>query len=349
MRPDDRLYSSAQEIKKAAESGAGLARQLLAFGRKQVVEPKPLDMNAVIGDEERMLRRLIGEDIELTADLDPRLGRVFADEHQIYQVIMNLVLNARDAMPDGGKLTIVTANVDVGENGITGSPDAAPGRYVLLTVADTGIGMDEQTAKKVFEPFFTTKEPGKGTGLGLSTVYGIVRQSGGWIQVRSELGHGASFDVYLPQTDAVAAPERDVATSTETRNGDETVLVVEDQEDVRRLIRGILEAHGYHVLEAANGPAALVLAGEHTAEEIHLLLTDVVMPRMNGKDLFEKLRVLRPQSKVLFMSGYTADVVLRRGVREQDVAYLPKPFSPDSLAAKVREVLTGPPTSPNAL
>jgi len=348
LRPDDRLYSSAQEIKKAGERGAGLTRQLLAFGRKQVVELKPLDVNAIIVDAERMLRRLIGEDIELTADLDSRLGLVLADEHQIHQVIMNLVLNARDAMPDGGKIAIVTANADVGENGIAGSPDGAPGRYVLLTVTDTGVGMDEQTVQRAFEPFFTTKELGKGTGLGLSTVYGIVRQSGGWIRIRSEVGHGTSFDVYLPQTDAVAAPDRGVAAPAETGKGGGTVLVVEDQEDVRRLIRGILEAHGYRILEAANGPEALVLAGEHAAEGIHILLTDVVLPGINGMDLSEKLRTLRPGLKVLFMSGYTADVLLRHGVREQDVAYLAKPFSPDSLAAKVREVLTAPPTSPKA-
>jgi two-component system cell cycle sensor histidine kinase/response regulator CckA len=252
-----------KEIRKAGERGAGLTSQLLAFGRKQVVEPRALDVNAVIRDSERML--------------------------------------------------------------------------------------DEQTVRSIFEPFFTTKEPGKGTGLGLSTVYGIARQSGGWIQVRSELRHGTAFHVYLRQTDAVAAPEGGMAASTEIGKGDETVLVVEDQDDVRRSIKAILETHGYHILEATNGPEALVLATEHAADEIQLLLTDVVLPGMNGRDLFEELRVLRPRSKVLFMSGYAADVILRRGVREQDVPYLPKPFSPDALAAKVREVLTAPPTSPNDL
>lgn len=205
LSPNDPAYLNAQEIKKAGERGAGLTRQLLAFSRKQVIEPKPLDVNAAISDTERMLHRLIEEDIELTTALDPLLGQVLADADQIHQVIMNLVLNARDAMPDGGRLAIMTTNVDVDENGIAGCPDAVPGKYALITVTDTGVGMDEQTVQSVFEPFYTTKERGKGTGLGLSTVYGIVRQSGGWIQIRSEVGHGTSFYIYLPQTNAVAA------------------------------------------------------------------------------------------------------------------------------------------------
>ena len=344
LHADDPMRLHVQEIKKAGEHAAGLTKQLLTFSRKQIIEPKPLDVNSIVKDAERLLQRLIGEDIELVTTLDPVLGQIMADSDQIHQVIMNLAVNCRDAMPDGGKLEITTKNVDVDRTTVVAPPDAAPGRYVLMTVTDSGIGMDEITMQSVFEPFFTTKEHGKGTGLGLSTVYGIVQQSGGWIQIQSEVGQGTSFRIYLPRVDAAPAPEL-AGTAAETRHGGETVLVVEDHHEVRKLTRTILEAYGYHVLEAANSTEAFVLEKGH-ASEIHLLLTDVILPGMNGKVLSERLRVLRPKLKVLFISGYTADAIARRGVLERDVAYLAKPFSPDALAAKIREVLVDVATSP---
>jgi two-component system, cell cycle sensor histidine kinase and response regulator CckA len=344
LHPNDPLFPHAQEIKKAGERAAGLTKQLLAFSRKQVVEPRPMDVNTVVNEAKRMLQRLIGEDIELATTLDPLVGQIMADPGQIDQVIVNLALNARDAMPEGGKLEITTSNVDVDENIVAAHPGAVPGRYVLMTVADTGIGMDEKTLQSVFEPFFTTKEPGKGTGLGLSTVYGIVRQSGGWINVQSEVGQGTSFRIYLPRKDACPLPGLEASTTTKTLRGSETVLVVEDQEDVRRLAKTVLTTYGYHVVEAANGAEALVFANEHSGE-IDLLLTDVILPGMNGKEVSERLRALNPRLKVLFTSGYPGDAIARRGIPERDVAYLPKPFSPDSLAAKIREVLTDPTTS----
>jgi len=257
---------------------------------------------------------------------------------------MNLVVNARDAMPEGGKLEITIKNVDVDKGSLDVHPDAIPGRYVLMTITDTGIGMDEDTLQRAFEPFFTTKQPGEGTGLVLSTVDGIVRQSGGWIHVQSEVGQGTSCKVYLPRIDTWSVPDRAESDGAKVLHGDETVLVVEDNEAVRRLTKTILKAYGYQVLEAANSTEAFALEKEHSGE-IHLLLTDVILPGMNGKLLSERLRALRPKLKVLFTSGYTADVIARRGVLQRDVAYLQKPFGPDSLAAKVREVLTEPSAS----
>jgi two-component system, cell cycle sensor histidine kinase and response regulator CckA len=258
---------------------------------------------------------------------------------------MNLVINARDAMTDGGKLEITTKNVDIDEKAAGLHPDAAPGRYALMTVTDTGIGMNEETKQRIFDPFFTTKRQDTGTGLGLAMVYGTVRQSGGWIEVSSKLGQGASFRIYLPRIDARPVRDRGRSPISMTLYGGETVLVVEDQEEVRRLIRTILESYGYHVLEAENGTEALRLAAEHSSE-LHLLLTDVILPGMNGKTLSGQMRVLLPRLKVLFMSGYPEDVISRRGVLDQDVAYLPKPFSPECLAIKVREVLAGRSTPP---
>jgi len=339
LRPSDPLYPYAQEIKRAGEHAASLTNQLLTFSRKQVIQPRPLDMSTIVNDAERMLQRLIGEDIELVTTLDPLLGRVMADPDQIHQVIMNLVVNARDAMPEGGKLEITIKNVDVDKGSLDVHPDAIPGGYVLMTITDTGIGMDEDTLQRAFEPFFTTKQPGEGTGLGLSTVYGIVRQSGGWIHVQSEVGQGTSCKVYLPRIDTWSVPDRAESDGAKVLRGDETVLVVEDNEAVRRLTKTILKAYGYQVLEAGNSTEAFALEKEHSGE-IHLLLTDVILPGMNGKSLSERLRALRPKLKVLFTSGYTADVIARRGVLQRDVAYLQKPFGPDSLAAKVREVLT---------
>jgi CheY-like chemotaxis protein len=266
------------------------------------------------------------------------------DPDQIHQVIMNLVVNARDAMPDGGKLEIRTENVDVDESLLAAHPDSLPGKYVVLTVTDSGSGMDEKTLQAAFEPFFTTKESGKGTGLGLSTVYGIVRQSGGWIDVRSTVGKGSSFKIYIPRTDARQMPDRPTVPGKSLR-GVETVLVVEDQEAVRELAKTVLEAYGYRVLEASSAGEALTFVKQHRGE-IHLLLTDVVLPGMNGMDLSKELRTLRPKLKVLFISGYPAEVIARRGVLEPDVAYLPKPLSPKTLASKVREVL-GEPSTPS--
>jgi PAS domain S-box-containing protein len=342
---EDPLYLPIQEINKAGERAASLTKQLLAFSRKQIIEPKPLDLNMIVNDAERMFRRLIGEDIELAISLDPLLGQIMADLAQIQQVIMNLVINARDAMNEGGKLEITTKNVDIDERVAAAHPDVAPGRYVLMTVTDTGIGMSEETMQSIFDPFFTTKRHDAGTGLGLAMVYGAVRQSGGWIGVSSQPGQGASFKIYLPRIDSM--PGRDSVRSSVpmTLCGGETVLVVEDQEDVRKLIRTILESYGYRVLEAENGIEALRLTEEHPAE-IHLLLTDIILPGMNGKTLSEQVRVLLPKLKIVFMSGYPEDVISRRGVLERDVAYLPKPFSPESLAVKVREVLTGQSTPP---
>jgi CheY-like chemotaxis protein len=265
------------------------------------------------------------------------------DPDQIHQVIMNLAVNARDAMPDGGKLDIRTENVDVDESLLAAHPDALPGKYVVMTVTDSGLGMDEKTLQSAFEPFFTTKEPGKGTGLGLATVYGIVRQSGGWIDVQSAMGKGSSFKIYIPQTDARQVPALPVVTAKAMR-GTETVMVVEDQEAVRELAKTVLEAYGYRVLEASSGDAALAFVKQYS-QEIHLLVTDVILPGMNGMDLSKRLRTLRPKLKVLFISGYPAEVISRRGVLEPEVAYLPKPLSPESLVAKVREVLGEPSTT----
>lgn len=345
LATEDPLYLPIQEINKAGERAASLTKQLLAFSRKQIIEPRPLNLNAIVNDAERMFQRLIGEDIELAISLDPLLGQIMADPAQIQQVIMNLVINARDAMVDGGKLEISTKNTDIDERVAGAHPDGGPGRYVLMTVTDTGIGMSEETIQRIFDPFFTTKRQDMGTGLGLAMVYGAVRQSGGWIEVSSQPGQGASFRIYLPRIDG--RPVRDSVRPTVpmTLYGGETVLVVEDQEDVRKLIRTILESYGYGVLEAENGIEALRLTEEHPGE-IQLLLTDVILPGMNGKTLSEQVRVLLPKLKVIFMSGYPEEVISRRGVLEQDVAYLPKPFSPEFLAIKVREVLTGQPTPP---
>jgi len=337
---DHPLHSYAHEICKAGAHAVGLTGQLLAFSRKQVIEPSALEVNTIVNDTVGMLRRLIGEDIYLTTSLDPLAGKVMADGHQLHQIIMNLAVNARDAMPDGGRLNIATTNADVAQSDLAAHPDARAGKYVVMSVTDSGVGMDQETLQHAFEPFFTTKERGKGTGLGLSTVYGIVRQSGGWIDAWSEVGRGSSFKIYMPRIEVgPATPEPEAAVNPcSLRGGGETVLVVEDQEAVRELTKTVLEAYGYHVFEATNGDEALAFVQQHP-DEIHLLLTDVILPGMNGKDLSERLRRLRPSLKVLFTSGHTAEVVGRRGVTERDFAYLPKPVSPETLVAKVREVL----------
>jgi two-component system cell cycle sensor histidine kinase/response regulator CckA len=342
LRPDDPMGRMLAEIKDAGDRAASLTRQLLVFSRQQVIAPRVLDLNAVVADTARMLRRLIGEDVELATALAPGLGRVKADPGQVEQVLMNLAVNARDAMPTGGKLTIETGNIDIDEGGAALCPGLKPGRYVQLVVTDTGCGMDEATKARVFEPFFTTKERGKGTGLGLAVVYGIVKQSGGFIYVYSEVGSGTAFKVYLPRDEAAAHREKsDVGTSV-TPEGTETVLLVEDEEAVRKLTRLTLQTSGYDVLEACNGVEALRVAGRHPGP-VHLLVTDVIMPQMSGRELSERLVDRHPGIKVLYLSGYTDDAVVRHGVLQAGVAFLQKPFGMKALARKVREVLDAAP------
>jgi two-component system cell cycle sensor histidine kinase/response regulator CckA len=333
---DSDLRKGVQEIKKAGQRAAALTRQLLAFSRQQVLEPKVLSLNTVVADIGKMLLRLIGEDIELTTLLQPELGRVKADQGQIEQVIMNLAVNARDAMPRGGKLTIETRNVEVDENlGAQHSP-TVPGRYVSLAVTDTGSGMDKETQSHIFEPFFTTKEKDKGTGLGLSVVYGVVKQSGGYIWVNSEPGKGATFKIYLPRVEA--AVERDNRQPcVKSLKGSETILLVEDEESLRSLTRSLLVQSGYTVLETNNGARALEIARDYQGS-IHLLLTDVVLPGIGGSVLAEEMATQYPAMKVLFMSGYTDNTVASQGVLEEGVFLLQKPFEPEALRNKVREV-----------
>jgi len=334
----DPLRRYAVEIGEAGKRAASLTSQLLAFSRKRAIMPKAVDVNAVVADAERMLQRLIGEDIELVSSLAPHLGLVMADPDQMHQIILNLAVNARDAMPNGGKFEITTAEVEVDETVAAAHPDATPGRYVRLTVTDTGTGMTEEVQRKIFEPFFTTKEPGKGTGLGLAMVYGAVRQHDGWIEVKSKLDWGSTFRIHLPCIDAGVAVDEAKLATTNAVHGDETVLVVEDQEAVRRLTRTILEEHGYRVLEAASGAEAHAVARGH-AGEIDLLLTDVVMPGMDGRTLSEQLRDLRPNLRVILMSGYAGDLIAHGDALASGLAYIQKPFRPEELATKVRGVL----------
>jgi PAS domain S-box-containing protein len=333
--------SSLEEIKKAGERAASLTRQLLAFSRKQVLQPKVLKLNAIVADIDKMLRRLIGEDIDALTLLEPSLGQVKADPGQIEQVILNLAVNARDAMPQGGKLTIETANVYLDDQYARGHTTIQPGRYVMLSVSDTGCGIDAETQARMFEPFFTTKEQGKGTGLGLSTVYGIVKQSGGHLWVYSEVGKGTTFKIYLPRVDEVIESDEARDTLAELPQGRETVLLTEDEEQVRQMIRMILEMSGYCVLEASDGEEALAIYKQHEGE-IDLVMTDVVMPQMSGRELAQSLEVLHPGIKVLYMSGYTDDAIVRHGLLDQEIAFLQKPFTPDVLIRKVREVLDVP-------
>jgi PAS domain S-box-containing protein len=339
IHPGDPMRRDLEEISAAGRRAAGLTGQLLAFGRQQILQPVALDLNAVIGGVEKMLRRVVGEDLELAVVSAPGLWTVKADPGQIEQVLMNLVVNARDAMPTGGKLTIETANVELdAAYAVNHVVVAGPGRYVMLAVADTGSGMDARTRDRLFEPFFTTKEKGKGTGLGLSTVFGIVQQSGGNICVSSLPGEGATFKVYLPQAGPACATARDTPIETDADGGTETILLVEDEETVRVLARRILEGCGYFVLDAQSAGDALLLCEQHKGK-IDVLLTDVVMPRMSGRELAERLCPLRPNMKVLYMSGYTDDAVIRHGIRNSDVAFLQKPLTPHSLALKLREVI----------
>jgi len=341
---DDPKRDDVDQIRKAAEGAAALTRQLLAFSRQQVLQPKALDLKATVAGTEKLLKRLIGEDVRLTTFLAADLGVVKADPGQIEQIIINLAVNARDAMPTGGRLTIEASNVDMDEVYARGHAPARPGRYVLLALSDTGIGMDEQTKARIFEPFFTTKEPGKGTGLGLATVYGIVKQSGGFIWVYSELGHGTTFKVYLPRVDEPAEAAGAPTAAVEPPRGTETVLVVEDAASVRMVTRQVLERYGYTVLEAPNGDTALHLAAKHHGP-IHLLLTDVVMPGLSGRQLAEQLAQLRPDMKVLYASGYADRAIVHHGILESGIAYLPKPFTPETLGRRVRQVLDSPPAA----
>ncbi|HEV2447543.1 MAG TPA: ATP-binding protein [Candidatus Sulfopaludibacter sp.] len=338
LPPDDPLRPRVDEIRRAGARATDLTQQLLAFSRKQVIQPRPLDLNEVVAESERMFRRLLGEDIQLFTRLQPSLGLVMADAGQMHQVLLNLVVNARDAMPDGGNLFIETAAAQVDSRYVAEHPEAVAGPAVLLTVTDSGAGIDADTRAHIFEPFFTTKGAGSGTGLGLATVYGIVKQSHGWIAVYSEPGKGTSFQIHLPRLAAGAAPPEIAETESRELRGSETVLVVEDQEEVRSYAVGVLESYGYKVLEAADGAQALALADRHQGS-IDVLLTDVVLPGMNGRQLAGRLAAERPGLKVLYTSGYTQDVIAHRGVLDRDVTYLAKPYTAEALAAKLRSVM----------
>jgi PAS domain S-box-containing protein len=353
LAPGHALRRNAEGIRDAADQAATLTRQLLAFSRKQVMAPRLVDLNGIVASIHAMLQRLLGETINLVTVTAPDLGGIKADPGQMEQMILNLCVNARDAMPDGGRLTVRTANVDLDEAAAARLSDARPGPYVMLEVSDTGVGMDAETRSHLFEPFFTTKEQGKGTGLGLSTVYGTVKQSGGHIAVESEPGRGSTFTVYLPRVAAPVAPvERAAAETPVARSGapateavltpgrGETILLVEDAQRVRAVVREILEMSGYVVLEARHGAEALEVSNRHVGV-IHLLVTDVVMPQMSGRELAQRLATLRPELKVLYMSGYTDDAIVRHGVLASGIAFLSKPFTPNALALKVREVLDG--------
>jgi PAS domain S-box-containing protein len=331
--------ANIEEIAAAAERAASLTRQLLAFSRKQTLQPKVLDLNIVVGNMDKMLRRLIGEDVELVTKLAPDLGCVKADPAQVEQVLVNLAINARDAMPNGGKLIVETANATLHEEYARLHEDVKPGDHVMIAVTDTGSGMTDEVKTRLFEPFFTTKPQGQGTGLGLATCYGVVKQSGGHINVYSELNRGTTFKVYLPR---ISEPASVVATApipTADLGGKETILLVEDDHAVRGLNARLLRAKGYTVIEATNGQEALRVADQRPGNSIKLLLTDVIMPEMGGKELAQHFRAVHPNTKVLFCSGYTQEAIDRGGELEPGTAFLQKPFTPALLASKVREVL----------
>jgi CheY-like chemotaxis protein len=341
LGPAHPLYDDIEQVRIAGERAQDLTRQLLAFSRRQVLMPRVLVLDGVVRRMESMLRRLLGEDVELvipTSKVAAHPARV--DPGQIEQVLLNLAVNARDSMPRGGKLTIETQDV-VLDAGYAGShPDVVAGPHVMLSVSDTGLGMDDATRRRIFEPFFTTKPVGKGTGLGLATVYGIVKQSGGTIWVYSEPGNGTTFKLYFPRV-ASGVVDDLVVEPLAPENGSETVLLVEDEEQVRTLLGTVLSQAGYHVLSASNAGEAVLICEQHGAT-IHLLLTDVVMPRMSGRDLAVRLGALRPNLRVLFMSGYTDNVIVHHGVLDSDVHFLQKPISPGALLHKIRQVLTAP-------
>jgi two-component system, cell cycle sensor histidine kinase and response regulator CckA len=331
------LSEKARAIQQAADRATTLTRQLLAFSRKQLMELKVVDVNAIVSDMERLLRPLIGENVELVAKLAPDAGYTRADAGQLEQVLMNLVVNAKDAMPAGGTLTVQTENILIDDSSRRGQTFIRPGSYVMLSVSDTGTGMDKETQSRIFEPFFTTKEKGKGTGLGLSTVYGIVKQSGGYVMVRSELGHGSSFHIYLPQVEG-AAEKHAAPAARAAAGGTETILLVEDEESVRQLVLDTLESKGYKMMDAANGESGIQAAAGHEGK-IDLVITDVVMPGMGGREMAEQILKARPETKILYLSGYAEDAVLSEGGSDNGAAFLQKPFTLQNLSRKVRDVL----------
>jgi hypothetical protein len=338
LERESSLHQKAVAIQQSADRATTLTRQLLAFSRKQLLELKVVDVNAIVADMERLLRPLIGENIELVTKLGSELGRTRADSGQLEQVLMNLVVNSKDAMPEGGRITIATENVTLDDSYRRKHTFIQPGPYVMLSVSDTGVGMSKETQAQIFEPFFTTKEKGKGTGLGLSTVYGIVKQSGGYVFVQSELGRGSTFRIYLPRVDDPAETYSPTKTAQEAINGTETVLLVEDEESVRQLVKETLQARGYRVMEAENGRAGLEVA-ESYGGTIDMVITDVVMPGMSGRELAKKLVAARPNTKVLYLSGYTEDSVVQQDVLGSGTSFLQKPFTLQTLAKKVREIL----------
>jgi len=345
--PAGRLADSTGQIKSAAERAAGITRQLLAFSRKQVLSPRIIDLNEIVLNLDSLLRRLIGEDIEVITAPANGLGTVKADPGQVEQVIMNLALNARDAMPEGGKLTLETANAELDEAYTREHHPLEPGRYVMLCVSDTGLGMSAEVQARIFEPFFTTKEVGKGTGLGLSTVYGIIKQSGGHITVYSEVGHGTTFKLYLPRVDQPAQPRSGDSRANGVQRGNETILLVEDDPQLRQLSSSVLAHCGYKVLLASTPEEGLAVCKENRAD-IKLLVTDVVMPRMNGRQLAERIVEIVPEIRVLYISGYTNNAIVHYGVLDPGLWFLPKPFTLAALVAKVREVLDSPVAAPQA-
>lgn len=341
LGPTSPFKKEVEEIKKAGNRATRLTRQLLAFSRKQVLELKVLDLNSSVSEMDKLLRRLIGEDIELISSLESLPCMVKADPGQLEQVIMNLVVNARDAMPKGGRLTLKTGRIEFHEAAIFGQIKIPPGRYAILYVSDTGCGMDAETLSKIFEPFFTTKMEGKGTGLGLSMVYGIVTQSGGYIRVSSQKNHGSMFSIYLPEVEAPLEPKVAKTLSNSSHGGSETIMVVEDEDVVRKLINEILKVGGYHILEARDGDEAVQLA-KNEQNHIQLVITDVVMPRMSGSELVKKLKDFNPQLRVLYMSGHLDDAIVQHGSTEARSAFLQKPFTTHGLNSKVRELLDSP-------
>jgi CheY-like chemotaxis protein len=341
MDAGDPRQADVSAINAAAARAATLTRQLLAYGRQSLMRPEPIDLGAVVSDIEPMLRRLIGEDVELSTSLEPGLGWVQADAGQLDQVILNLVVNARDAMSSGGTIELATANVQLDEAYAADHPGGRPGQFVMISVSDTGVGIDPATLARIFEPYFTTKDRGRGTGLGLATVLGIVEQSGGHIDVTSKVGKGTTFRVYLPRQADPKTAAPDIGTQRQPQGGHETVLLAEDEEAVRRLATMALERNGYHVIPAADGGAALEAASAHNGP-IHLLLTDVIMPGLNGRELANQFATIHPETRVLYMSGYAGEALSAQGVLDSSVAFLAKPFVPAELARKVRDVLDGP-------